>query len=112
METWLKGIGETVLDEMKQDNATMISWGLWNLWQKELFNHYFIYSLIILAVTHTTVYLKMHVVRTFSNGRKLYYDKRVAIILITWGEPETTWSSSVVFVDNDEALKNTNSLVS
>ena len=47
-----------------------------------------------------------YVVRTFSNGRKLYYDKRGGHNpYYLEGEPETTWSSSVVFVDNDEALK-------
>lgn len=47
-----------------------------------------------------------YVVCTFSNGRKLYYDKRGGYKpYYLEGEPETTWSSSVVFVDNDEALK-------
>lgn len=47
-----------------------------------------------------------YVVCTFSNGRKLYYDKRGGYNpYYLEGEPETTWSSSVVFVDNDEALK-------
>ena len=58
------------------------------------------YSYYRISEEHT------YVVRTFSNGRKLYYDKRGGYNpYYLEGEPETTWSSSVVFVDNDEELK-------